>query len=67
MTAQELIDRKNRYRKAVAPRGLAAIAIMMLPPPLVWIGLADAPVAGGKSWIMAFDPQSSSTWICGHG
>lgn len=32
MTAQELIDRLHRYRKAVAPRGLAAIAIMMLRP-----------------------------------
>jgi hypothetical protein len=40
MTAQELIDRLNRYRKAVALRGLAEIVIMMLPPLLLWIGLA---------------------------
>jgi hypothetical protein len=39
MTTQEFIDRKNRYRKAVALRALAAIAITMVLPPLVWIGL----------------------------
>jgi hypothetical protein len=39
MTAQEFIDRKNRYRKAVALRGLAVLAITMVLPPLVFIGL----------------------------
>ena len=39
MTAQELIGRLNRYRKAVAPRGLAVIAITMVLPPLVFMGL----------------------------
>ncbi len=52
MTAQELVDRKNRYRKAVAPRGLAVIVITMVLPLLVWIGLVlRLPSLPGNPWM----------------
>jgi hypothetical protein len=55
MTTQEFIDRRKRYFKAVALRGLAVIAITMVLPQLVLIGL--------RLWFQSSQGNPWMSWL----